>query len=447
MADILIIEDDPGFGELLLMHLEDLGHTVRLAGSLAEGRHQYRQATPEAVLLDQQLPDGLGTQLLMEIGDQADSPPVIMISGVSDNRLVIEAIQQGAYDFIRKPLDELALDTTLGNALRQYRLSRQVAASSEQPPESGPDTIVGTSPAIVEVLKTIGRVADSGACVLITGESGTGKEVIARALHRHSGRSGPFLAINCSAIVETLLESELFGHEKGAFTGADARKAGKFEITSDGTLFLDEIGELQPTLQAKLLRVLQEGSYTRVGGSQELRTNARIIAATHRDLQAMVREDSFREDLYYRLNVIRMHLPPLRERPQDLAALVEHLLGRIEKRLHRTAVRLSETAWRLIREYPWPGNVRELENILTRAAVLAPGDTLTPDLLGLSTPSAAASDGPSQPELDLITLETLEARHVGAILEHTHWHKGKTCEILGISRPALDRKIAKYGIA
>lgn len=226
MADILIVEDDPGFGELLLMHLEDQGHTVRLAGSIAEGREQFQLAVPDAVLLDQQLPDGLGTQLLEAFTGMADHPPVIIITGVSDTRLVIEAMQRGAYDFIRKPLEPLELDTRLGNALRQHRLSRQVAASASQTLEAGPDAIVGTSPAIIEILKTVGRVADSGACCLITGDSGTGKEVIARALHRHSGRTGPFLAINCSAIVDTLLESELFGHEKGAFTGAmHARRA------------------------------------------------------------------------------------------------------------------------------------------------------------------------------------------------------------------------------
>ncbi len=447
MADILIVEDDPGFGELLLMHLEDQGHTVRLAGSIAEGREQFQLAVPDAVLLDQQLPDGLGTQLLEAFTGMADHPPVIIITGVSDTRLVIEAMQRGAYDFIRKPLEPLELDTRLGNALRQHRLSRQVAASASQTLEAGPDAIVGTSPAIIEILKTVGRVADSGACCLITGDSGTGKEVIARALHRHSGRTGPFLAINCSAIVDTLLESELFGHEKGAFTGADARKAGKFEIASDGTLFLDEIGELQPAMQAKLLRVLQEGRFQRVGGNQELRTGARIVAATHRDLQAMVREGSFREDLYYRLNVIRLHLPPLRERTEDLAPLVEHLLGRIARRLHRPVPRLSEAAWRELRDYPWPGNVRELENVLTRATVLAPDNILTPDLLGLSATAAPASVGDEQPEeVELISLDDVEARHVRAILEHTRWHKGRACGILGISRPALDRKIAKYGL-
>ncbi len=448
MAEILVIEDDEVFSRLLAMHLEDLGHRVHRARDLAGARALLDRLAPDAILLDQQLPDGYGLTLLRELREREEAPPVIMVTGISDNELVIEAMKAGAYDFVRKPMDELELDTTLANALRSYRLSRKVRAIAEAGGETvALDRIVGRSPAVTRMLKTIGSVAASDACVLITGESGTGKEVVARALHHHSGRSGPFLPVNCSALVETLLESELFGHEKGAFTGADRRKPGKFELAAEGTLFLDEIGELPLNLQAKLLRVLQEGTFERVGGTQTLRSSARILAATNRDLQAMVAEGRFREDLFYRLNVVNLHLPPLRERKEDLPLLIEHLLQRINRRLHTRVTRVSEAAWSALAEYDWPGNVRELENVLTRAAILCRSEVLTPDLLGLEPREARERTPPAEePPLELISLDELEERHVRRILEYTRWHKGRTCEILGISRPALERRIRKYGL-
>jgi len=449
MADILVVEDDEVFSRLLTMHLEDLGHAPKAAFSLEQARDILAQSMPDAILLDQQLPDGYGLDLLKKIKAEPDAPPVIMVTGVSDNALVIEAMKAGAYDFVRKPMDELELDTTLNNALRSHRLSRKVKAIHMSMDEKvDMNQIVGKSPGITRLLKTIGSVAGSQASVLITGESGTGKEVVARAIHHHSERNGLFLPVNCSAIVENLLESELFGHEKGSFTGADRRKQGKFELTADGTLFLDELGELPLNLQAKLLRVLQEGTYERVGGTETLRTSARIIAATNRDLEGMVEEGSFREDLYYRLNVVNIILPPLRERMEDLSLLTEHLLQKINQRLHTRVKNISEAAWTRMQAYNWPGNVRELENILTRAAVLCRDDTITPDLLGLdnmsSSPAATGKEQAVQ-DLELISLDELEERHVRNMLEYTRWHKGKTCEILGISRPALERRIRKYG--
>jgi len=451
MATILIIEDNEVFGELLLMHLEESGHEPLLAPNLEQGRRLLASTQPDAVLLDQQLPDGFGLELLQEIKALNPSPPVIMITGVTDNTLTIEAMKLGAYDFVRKPMDDVELDKALGNALRTHRLSRKISAiTSGDDYQVDVSQIVGESSAILNLCKTIGSVASSNTVVLITGESGTGKEVVARALHHHSGRSGLFLPINCSTIVENLLESELFGHEKGSFTGADSRKEGKFEVASDGTLFLDELGEMPLSLQAKLLRVLQEGTFERVGGTQTLHTSARIIAATNRDLHAMVREGIFREDLYYRLNVVNIHLSPLRERMADLPLLTEHLLKKINRKLHRSVSHIAESAWKCMNGYHWPGNVRELENILTRATVLARGDTITPDLLGIISESEAAvkreSNTGDEVGAELITLEELEQRHVQQILEHTCWHKGRSCEILGISRPALDRKIAKYGL-
>ena len=449
MANILIIEDDPVFGELLFMHLEDQGHKPNLVRAAAEARERLARISPDAVLLDHQLPDGYGIDLLSEITGSPPAPPVIMITGVSDNTLAIKAMSQGAYDFIRKPMDEVELDTTLGNALRTHRLSRQVSAITESDDyRVDVNQIVGVSPEILEVCKTIGAVAARNAPVLITGESGTGKEVVARAIHHHSGRNGLFLAVNCSALAEGVLESEMFGHERGSFTGAVGRKEGRFELSAGGTLFLDELGDMPGSLQPKLLRVLQEGGFERVGGTQTLFSDARIIAATNRDLKALVREGRFREDLYYRLNVIHFHLPPLRSRMQDLPVLTEHLLKKINARQHTAVRHIAEGAWRRLKDYAWPGNIRELENVLTRAAVLARGDTLTPELLAL--PADEEEEPNTQDEgasLRLISLEELEREHITGILAHVRWHKGRACEILGISRPALERKIEKYGLA
>ena len=449
MARILVIEDDDVFAELLAMHLEDRGHRPEIAGNLAQARQRLADNAPDAILLDQQLPDGCGLDLLAEIAGEPPVPPVIMITGVSDNALAIDAMRRGAYDFIRKPMDQVELDTTLSNALRNHRLSRQVSAITDtEEYQVDVGQIVGNSPAILAICKTIGSVATSNAPVLITGESGTGKEVVARAIHHHSNRKGLFLPINCSALAENLLESEVFGHEKGSFTGAVARKEGKFELADEGSLFLDELGEMPAALQAKLLRVLQEGTFERVGGTQTQHSNARIIAATNRDLKALIGQGAFREDLYYRINVVQIQLPPLRERTEDLPALTEHLLRKVNARQHTAIQHVAEDAWRRLNEYPWPGNVRELENVLTRAAVLARTGTLTAELLALpTTPSSGreasqAEPGPASPRL--ISLAQVEKEHISAILEHLRWHKGKACEILGISRPALDRKIEKY---
>jgi transcriptional regulator with PAS, ATPase and Fis domain len=345
------------------------------------------------------------------------------------------------------------LEATLTNALQSHRLSRQVAAITDTDDyKVDLGQIVGSSPGILQICKTIGSVAASNAPVLISGESGTGKEVVARAIHYHSGRTGLFLPINCSALAENLLESEFFGHEKGSFTGAVARKDGKFELAHEGTLFLDEIGEMPASLQAKLLRVLQEGAFERVGGTQILYSDARIIAATNRDLGRMIKEERFREDLYYRLNVIHIHLPPLRERTEDLPALTEHLLKKVNKKQHTRIRHIADKAWRHLKDYAWPGNIRELENILTRSAVLARSDTITADLLAI--PVNAGEPGTNFAEAEsgskparLISLDEVEREHVAAILDHVRWHKGNACEILGISRPALERKIAKYALS
>lgn len=450
MAKILIIEDDEVFSELLSMFLEDREHEPQVANNLALARALLAQDTPDAILLDHQLPDGLGIDFLKEIMEDRQHPPVIMITGISDNALAIKAMGIGAHDFIRKPMEELELETSLNNALKSYRLSRQVRAiTSDADYQVDISQIVGKSPEILNICKTIGMVAASNATVLITGESGTGKEVVAQAIHHHSERSGLFLPVNCSALAENLLESELFGHEKGSFTGAVAHKEGKFELADEGTLFLDELGEMPASLQAKLLRVLQEGTFERVGGTQTLRTECRIIAATNRDLKAMVADGSFREDLFYRLNVVHIHIPPLRERMQDLPLLIEHLLAKINMRQHTAIKNITESALHRMKSYAWPGNIRELENTLTRAAVLARDDSIGLELLSFPELSKEGDEQQSKQDdgaVRLVSLQQLEQEHIEAILLHVHWHKGKACKLLGISRPALDRKIQKYAL-
>jgi len=410
-----------------------------------------QQKSPDLVLLDQNLPDGTGLEMLEQIHGLQPDLPVIMMTGMHDLELAIQAIKAGAHDFIHKPVDTVRLEGVVDKALEHRRLSRRMADLSYAP--QGAVTLgemVGQGEAMLEVCKQIALSSQSTASVLITGESGTGKELVARAIHHHSNCNGPFLAVNCAAIVDNLLESELFGHEKGAFTGAVARKQGKFELAENGTLFLDEIGELAMPLQSKLLRVLQEHTFDRVGGTSTLVTNARIISATNRDLGAEVENKQFREDLLYRLKVVHFHLPPLRKRKEDIPLLVGHLSGKIGSNLHKPPLRATEGALEKLTEYDWPGNVRELENALTRAAALARDDLLTPQLLNLQASPATSigntTPAPVDPDSPLVSLDELEAVHIQRVLDHTHGHKGHTCEVLGISRPALDRKIHKYSL-
>ena len=448
---LLIIEDDDSLNQILQLHFEEQGFLVEGVNRCDHGLEKLKQAAYDLLLLDQQLPDGNGIDLLQKIKDESLDQTVIMMTGQHDLELAIEAIKLGAADFIHKPIKIDELQHVVERVLENQRLSREVKALT--PDDSEPraqQELIGRGEAMLQVSKEIALSAGSSATVLITGESGTGKEVVARLIHNHSGVTGPFVAINCAAIVDTLLESELFGHEKGAFTGANERKQGKFELAQDGTLFLDEIGELAAPLQAKLLRVLQEQTLERVGGSQQIKTNARIIAATNRDLFKEAAEGNFREDLAYRLKVVSIHLPPLRERLEDIPLLAEALIRRIAQKIHKPAAQLTEATLTALKGYAWPGNVRELENLLTQAMVHARGNVLTPDLLLFKQPSTnnaessestVVANGPVERSLDEV-----EAEHIQRVLEHTHGHKGKSCDILGISRPALDRKIKKYDL-
>ena len=450
---ILVVEDDRALAQMLAMHFEDTGFQVSLAHRCGDALALSRGEHFDLVLLDQQLPDGRGIDMIGPLLEQDAALPVIMMTGQHDLELAIDAIKRGAADFVHKPIDTDALEATVARLLHNRALADEspaAAASSGAPAVRG---LIGRSAAMLAVSKDVALCARSSATVLVTGESGTGKEVVARLIHQHSGRTGSFVAVNCAAIVETLLESELFGHEKGAFTGAQARKAGKFELADEGTVFLDEVGELAPALQAKLLRALQERVVERVGGSEPVPVTARVVAATNRDLLAEGAAGRFREDLVYRLDVIHIRMPPLRERREDIPLLVEGLLGRIAERAGIALPRLTQAALDRLCAHDWPGNVRELENLLTQATVRARNDLITPDLLGIAQGSAvqqgpkeASASGAADAGDALQSLDAVEAAHIQRVLDHTGGHKGRSCEILGISRPALDRKIQKYGL-
>ena len=439
---LLIIEDDPALREMLSLHFEDQGMQVSSAATCAQAREQAGSDALDLILLDQQLPDGLGIDLLPELLNLQPGVALIMMTGQHGLELAIEAIKLGAAEFIHKPIQTAALQQAVEKALAR----RQPDATECPPPELPKRDLIGRSAAMLEVSKQIALAAGSTASVLIHGESGTGKEVVARLIHQHSGRSGAFVALNCAAIVDTLLESELFGHEKGAFTGADRQKAGKFELADKGTLFLDEVAELALPLQAKLLRTLQERVVERVGGSATIPVDVRIIAASHRALFQQVEQGAFREDLAYRLKVIDIQ-PPLRERLDDTPLLAQSLLDRIAVNNHACPPPLSEAVFDKPQQHDWPGNVRELENTLTQALLRARGGTILPDHIQFAGATPAMGSPPGHDKAaPLRSLDEVEAEHIQHVLDHTRGHKGRSCEILGISRPALDRKISKYGL-
>jgi len=461
---LLIIEDDPALSEMLAMHFEDLDFAVTRAERGQIGLEQLRRGRFDLLLLDQQLPDGLGSELIGPLLELDPQLPILMMTGKHDLELAIDAMQQGAADFVHKPVKTEELTQTVQRLLRERAALTETddRLTAGSPLDEAPRDLIGRSDAMLSVSKAIARSARTRATVLITGESGTGKEVVARLIHQHSGRDGPFVAVNCAAIVDTLLESDLFGHEKGAFTGAQTRKQGRFEQAAGGTLFLDENGELAPALQAKLLRVLQERVFERVGGHESVHTDARILAATHRDLLVDAAAGRFREDLVYRLQVIQIRMPALRERREDIPLLVTGLLARIAARLERPLPKITPEALARLTAYDWPGNVRELENRLSQALLQTRHALITSETLELS------GDGASSGRQDALgltsigglddqaggldsgqaavrrSLDEVAAGHIQRVLDHTQGHKGQACAILGISRPALDRKIAKY---
>ncbi len=451
VPSILVVDDDRSLRELLQMHLEERGLAVEVAGTGAEGEKLAREKRPQVIVLDVHLPDRSGLDLLEALRQTTDAP-VLVVTAFHDMATTILAMKSGAFDYIRKPIDLFAFDAALDRALEERRVSSS-AKTLQLGDSASPDlhALVGNSPPMQEIFKEVGKIASSKATVLLKGDSGTGKELLARVIHRYSAPSRPFVAVNCAAIVETLLESELFGHERGAFTGAVAQKPGKCELAEDGTLFLDEIGDLPLSLQAKLLRVLQEREFERVGGVKRLPLRARVIAATHHDLGQRAGERLFRDDLYQRLKVVTLELPPLRERAEDVPLLVGHLLRRINERTGRKVTKVPPEVMAELKRRPWPGNVRELENALLRAVVMAPGDVLLPELIGTSPapgpPAMEGSGAPLPPGEAVWTLEEIERAHIERVLAATGGHRGKACEVLGITRPTLERKLRKYHLA
>jgi DNA-binding NtrC family response regulator len=447
-ARILVVDDDRSIRRTLEKFLGGEGYQVATAQD-APGAIAAADAA-DLMLLDLGLPGGSGFDVLTALAERPRPPTIVVITARDDMQSTVKAIQLGAYEYLVKPIDIDRLRGVIRQALDSRETRDQLEAFVTRSAEArmGGD-ILGKSPAIRDVWKQIGAVSTTRAPVLIIGESGTGKELVARAIHVSSAdRDRPFVAVNCTALAPGVLESELFGHVKGAFTGAIADRPGRFELAGRGTLFLDEIAEIPLDLQAKLLRVVQERTFERVGDARPIALEARIIAATHRDLAAMVARGSFREDLFYRLRVVEIALPALRERAGDIPILVEGLLAKINRDLGKAVRYVTPAALARLAAHGWPGNVRELENALTRAVVLAKTDVLDETLLpiGAAAPAGDPASGEADADGALPTLRELERRHIIRVLAHTEWNKRRACAILDISRPTLDRKIEEYGL-
>jgi len=450
--EILVVDDEKNIRGSLEGILKDEGYRVRGAASGEELLKQVQQTVPDLVILDVWLPGIDGLQALTELKRIHPELPVIMISGHGTVENAVKATRLGAYDFIEKPLSLEKTVLAVRNALDRQRLeleNRALRQTLEQRYE-----IVGESPVIHALRAQIQSAAPSHGRVLIRGESGTGKELIARAIHRQSLRAGkPFVEVNCAAIPEELIESELFGHEKGAFTGATTKRRGKFELADGGTIFLDEVGDMSLKTQAKVLRVLQEQTFERVGGTDILTVDVRVIAASNKALEEEIQKGSFREDLFYRLNVIPFEILPLRERKEDIPLLATYFLHLFSEEYGKREKNLSPEALDLLLQHPWPGNVRELRNVMERMVIMAPQDTIQDfDLApSLRARPGAAAEAPSEPATEWDgTLrearEQFERQYILRRLGETHWNITRTAERLGIERSNLHRKLKAYGI-
>ena len=377
MSKILVIDDDRSICETLELYLTEEGYEVVTAATGTEGLNKFVETSPDVVILDIRLPDVDGFTVLEDLREDDENVKVIMITAYHDMESTINAMKSGAFDYIHKPVNVDELDMAIRKAVKSLEMEKKIDGLLMEPSRHFKvGDIIGVGTEMREIFKMIGTVSQSRTTVLIQGESGTGKELIAKVIHNNTSRDEPYIAVNCSAIVETLLESELFGHEKGSFTGAVSRKLGKFELARYGSVFLDEISEMSLNLQAKLLRILQEMEFERVGGKDRIQVHARIIAATNKDLKTLVKEGKFRDDLFYRLNIVVIAIPPLRERTDDIPVLVDYLLAKINIDLHKRIARISDEMMEIFLKYRWPGNVRELENLLVRAAVVAKGQIL-----------------------------------------------------------------------
>jgi len=463
MPTLLVVDDEESILHAFRRAFREPGLTLLTASTAAEGLDLAVRRRPDVVILDVNLPDRSGLDAFRQVRQADARTPVIFVTGHGTTDTAIEAMKLGAYDYLLKPLELAQLRELVGRALEISRLMHVPAVvEGEEPAPERSDVLVGRCPAMQEVYKAVGRVAAQDVTVLVLGESGTGKELVARAIYQHSHRADkPFLAINCAAIPENLLESELFGHERGAFTGADRKRIGKFEQVSGGTLFLDEIGDMALLAQSKLLRLLQEQRFERVGGNETIQTDVRLVAASNCDLEALVAQGKFREDLYYRLNAFTIRLPAMRERADDLPLLVDHFVRRFRRELNKDVQQVSPEALAVLRAYPWPGNVRELQSVLKQALLHATGPVLVPDFLPESVRAperARSAAGPGWEaflderlragSLDLYAeaLALMERQVLTRVLLETKGNQVQASRILGITRGSLRNQIRALGI-
>ncbi len=471
---VLVVDDDRSVLHMLKAGLSDLPTQVDIltADRAEAGLSLIREHRPDAVVLDVMMPGMSGLEAVDRIHEIDSRLPVIFITAGDGSEVAIEAMKRGAFDYLLKPLDLPQLQDLVEQALESRRFMSvpvTMVDDAAAQPASG-DVLIGCSERMLRVYKAVGRIAAQDVTVLIRGESGTGKELIARAIYQHSKRSkGPFLAVNCAALTDTLLESELFGHEKGAFTGADQRHIGKFERCHGGTIFLDEVGDMSPLVQSKVLRVLQEQEFERVGGSETIKADVRIIAATNRDLERMVDEEEFRSDLFYRLNGFTIQLPPLRERGDDIRLLLEHFFPRFARQFGKDLQSVAPGVLDVLYRYPWPGNVRQFQSVLKQAILQSTGPTLIPEFLPLEIRNFDASteqseDAEGLPPSDLKKLVDtclrsnstdtyadallmMERYVITRCLRHAGGNQSKTARILGITRGSLRNKIRTLGIS
>ena len=446
--NILIIDDDLAILDSCSQALKKEGYSIKKAKDGVEGLNLYHQEFFHVVLLDLKLPGLNGKQILSKIYEETPETPVIIITGYASIESAVKAMRLGAFDYIAKPFSPKELRVIIDKAIKSRKiLIENLYLREELDTISGSDRVVGLSQSMDKVLELVKKVSSSESTVLITGESGTGKEILAREIHRHSLRKeGAFIVVDCGALVETLFESELFGHVKGSFTGAFETKHGRFELADRGTIFLDEISNISMNIQTKLLRVIQEREVTRIGSTKPFHVDARLIAATNQDLKQAVLKGRFREDLFYRLSVVPIHIPPLRERKEDIPLFVDHFLQKYNKRTNKNIKAVSDQVIKALVDYNWPGNIRELENTIERAVVLSKGNTIDLDSLiyfGISAETALLNPLGAR----LKTLEEMEREHIRSVLTANRGIKNETARILGISRKTLWSKIRKYNIS
>ncbi len=447
---ILVVDDEESIRTSLATVLKSRGHSV---GSFGDGASALAAAIDgdyDLLVVDLSLPQTSGLEILREVKAKKPDIPVIVITGFASPQSAVEAMKLGAYDYLTKPFDLDEVEMIVERALDRRRLIDENRYLREEiRSRFGFDNLIGENPQVQKAYVTAAQVAQTNATVLCLGETGTGKEFLARFIHYHSRRAeGPFVKVNCAALPETLLESELFGHEKGAFTNAIARRAGRFEIADGGTIFLDEIGDITPAMQAKLLRVLQEKQFERVGGEQTITSDVRVIAATNRNLQQAVRDKEFREDLYYRLNVITITLPPLRERPEDIPLFARHFMEKYAAEFGKPVKEITPDALAALSAYSWPGNIRELENCIERAVILTNDSIIDrrnlhldgePSLTVRNTPSNEGGD-------DLRPLSEVEKDHIKRVLDACEWNQSRAAAVLGIDRKTLRNKLKLYAL-